>query len=52
MCTAGFWKNSKGTIHYFKNRMLHQMPIILLAVIMVNYCFIKAIGKTPKTAHI
>lgn len=26
MCTAGFWKDPKGTIHYFKNRMLRQMP--------------------------
>ncbi len=26
MCTAGFWKDQKGTIHYFKNRMLKQMP--------------------------
>ncbi len=26
MCTAGFWKDQKGTIHYLKNRMLKQMP--------------------------
>lgn len=26
MCTAGFWKDKKGTIHYFKNRMLRKMP--------------------------
>lgn len=26
MCTAGFWKDKKGNIHYFKNRNLPKMP--------------------------
>jgi hypothetical protein len=26
MCTAGFWKDNKGNIHYFKNRNLMKMP--------------------------